>query len=68
MSDNTIEEKIEEATATPASMSVDGMSKSSRSIPDLIAADKYLKQQEAVVARPARMGFRMGVFRAPEHY
>ena len=68
MSENTVQEKIEEATGTASSISVDGISKSNRSIPELIAADKYIKQQEAATARPARMGFRMGVFRAPEHY
>ncbi len=63
-----IQQKITDATATSASISVDGMSKSNRSIPDLIAADKYLAQQQAVTAKPARMGFRMGVLRSPEHF
>jgi len=68
MSELTPAEQIEEATGTAQSMSIDGMSKSSRSIPDLIAADKHLAARDAASARPARMGIRMGVLRAPEHF
>jgi hypothetical protein len=64
----TIKQKISDATDTAASVSVDGMSQSNRSIRELIEADKYLKQQEAATEKPARMGFRMGVFRSPGHF
>jgi hypothetical protein len=68
MSEKTVLEKIEDATGEASSISVDGMSQSSRSIHELIAADKYIQQKEAATAKPSRMGFRMGVFRSPEHF
>ncbi len=68
MSEKTIDQKIKEATGTASSQSVDGMSQSNRSIHELIAADKYLEQKGAAANKPARMGFRMGVFRSPEHF
>jgi hypothetical protein len=68
MSEKTIAERIEEATGTASSISADGMSQSSRSIDELIKADKHLAQKEAATAKPARMGLRMGVFRSPEHF
>ena len=34
-----------EAAATPSSFSVDGLSQTNRSISELIAADKYLRQR-----------------------
>jgi len=64
----TIKQKIKDATDEAASTSVEGMSVSQRNIRELIEADKYLEQKEAATAKPARMGFRMGVFRAPEHF
>jgi hypothetical protein len=64
----TIKQKIQDATSEAASVSVDGMSQSARRISELIEADKYLEQKEAAATKPARMGFRMGVFRAPEHF
>ena len=67
MSEKTVAEKIEDALDTAQSLSIGGMSQSSRSIQDMIAADKHLARAAAAAARPARMGFRMGVFRAPEH-
>jgi len=64
----TIKQKIQDATSEASSVSVDGMSQSNRDIRQLIEADKYLEQKEAAANKPARMGFRMGVFRAPEHF
>jgi hypothetical protein len=66
--ESTLETLIETEAAEAQSQTADGMSVTRRSIKDLIEADKYLKQQEAATNKPARMGLRMGVFRAPEHY
>jgi hypothetical protein len=63
-----IKDTIKQATTEASSVSVDGMSTSSRNINELIAADKYLEQKEAATAKPARMGMRMGVFRSPGHF
>jgi hypothetical protein len=63
-----IKDTIKQATTEASSVSVDGMSQSSRNINELIAADKYLEQKEAAATKPARMGFRMGVFRSPGHF
>jgi hypothetical protein len=63
-----IKDTIKQATTEASSVSVDGMSTSSRNINELIEADKYLEQKEAATAKPARMGFRMGVFRSPGHF
>lgn len=43
-------ERIEEVAAGPASASVGDRSSTAQSLPDLVAADKYLKQQEAQAA------------------
>lgn len=40
-----------EAAGNPHSFSVDGLSQTNRSIPDLIAADKYLRQRARVARR-----------------
>jgi hypothetical protein len=65
---STTSDKIKQATSEASSVSVDGMSQSNRSIHELIEADKYLEQKEAAATKPARMGFRMGVFRSPGHF
>jgi hypothetical protein len=66
MSENTaIQTEIEKAVTTAQSVSVDGISKSSRSISELIAADKHVANKEA--RRSANMGLRFGVFTPPGH-
>lgn len=45
--------EIAEAAASPASFSVDGLSQTSRSIGELIAADKYLRKR-ALLGRRGR--------------
>jgi len=42
---------IAEAAATPASFSVDGLSQSSRSISELIEADRYLRRRARSAGR-----------------
>lgn len=54
---------IEQALTTAQSISIDGMSKSSRSVTELIAADKHLKRKQS-----SGFGFRVAVMRAPGHY
>jgi len=61
-------QKIEDMLDDPQSVSSDAGNVNNRSIPDAITLDKYLTQKESITAKPKRMGFRMGVFRAPEHY
>jgi len=66
MAENTaIQTEIEKAVTTAQSVSVDGISKSSRSISELIAADKHLANKEA--RRSANMGLRFGRFEPPGH-
>ena len=63
-----LSDKIEELVDKPRNVSSDAGSIGQHSIPDLIAADKYLAQKASVAAKPANMGVRFGVLRAPEHY
>jgi Ni,Fe-hydrogenase III small subunit len=66
MAENTaIQTEIENAVTTPQSVSIDGVSKSSRTIAELIAADKHVANKEA--RRSANMGLRFGVFTPPGH-
>ena len=48
---------------TDASMSLDGMSQSGRSLESLIAVDKHLSKK-----RGSRFGFGIGMLRSPEHF
>ena len=68
MADKTIAEIITEDAAKNASMSIDGISKTKHSLPDLIAADEYLKKATAAGSHNASTGIRLGVFRGPEHF
>ena len=64
MSEKTdISDLIETEAAESQSVSVDGMSVSKRSIPDLIAADKHLSRK-----RGNRFGFGLAKLKAPEHF
>ena len=63
-----LSDKIEELVDKPRNVSSDAGSIGQHSIPDLIEADKYLARKASVAANPKRMGIRMGVLRAPEHY
>lgn len=51
---------IEEAAQDPASASSDGQSATARPIADLIAADRYLKGQQATESTNAQGGPRSG--------
>ena len=62
-----LENTIEEEASAPESVSSDVGSKTNRPLDDLIEADKYLASKEAAESNPARMGFRLGVFRSPGH-
>jgi len=64
----TRKEKIEEMLDDPQSVSSDAGSVNNRSIPDAIALDKHLDKQDVVDNVPKYMGFRLGKFKAPEHY
>jgi hypothetical protein len=68
MSSTTRTTKLEEMLDDPAAASSDAGSISNRSLQDAIALDKHLSGKESVTNKAKRMGFRMGVFRAPEHY
>lgn len=61
----TIQTAIETAVSKPKSVSMDGMSKSAQSIPDLIAADKYLASKRASAS--GGLGIRLGRFIPPGH-
>jgi len=63
-----LSDKIEELADKPRNVSSDAGSVGQHSLQDLIAADKYLAQKTSATANPKRMGIRMGVLRAPEHY
>jgi hypothetical protein len=66
MAENTaIQTEIENAVTTAQSVSIDGMSTSSRSISELIAADKHIANKEA--RRSANLGLRFGIFTPPGH-
>lgn len=45
------ETQLAEAAASPASFSVDGLSQSSRSVSELIEADKYLRKRARAAGR-----------------
>ena len=62
MATKTISELIDEAAAKAKATSVDGMSSTAQSIPDLIAADKYATRKSASSA--ASLGLRVGVMRS----
>lgn len=51
---------IESAAADPSSASSDGQSATARPLADLIAADKYLKGQDALTGTNANGGPRSG--------
>lgn len=53
--DETID--IEQAAVDPRQVSVDGVQVSGHSLPDLIAADRYLKAKKAAKSR--KPGFRI---------
>ena len=55
--------RIENALDQAASVSVDGMSVSNRSISEIIAADKHLARKRA-----SGLGFRVSQQRAPGQY
>jgi len=66
MAENTaIQTAIEDSIAKPRSIASDGMSKSSHSIPDLIAADKHVAAKAAASSKT--MGLRFGRFTPPGH-
>ena len=65
MAENTIQTAIEEAINKPRSFANDGMSKSSHSIPDRIAADRHIASKAATSSKS--MGIRFGVFTPPGH-
>lgn len=64
----TRDEKIEDMLDDPDSVSSDAGSVNNRSILDGIALDKHLAGKEGVAAKTKYMGFRLGRFKAPEHY
>ena len=60
-----VQTAIETAISKPKSVSADGMSKTAQSIPDLIAADKYLASKRS--AASGGLGIRLGRFVPPGH-
>lgn len=56
-------ETIETVAQEPAAAEVDGVSASHHRLPDLIAADKYVKQSDA--ATQANVGIRFRTFVSP---
>lgn len=61
---DSLSSQIETLAANPASMSADGQSVTERPIADLIAADKYLRSQNALDS-DATMGLRYANFVPP---
>ena len=68
MSDDTIQTEIVDQAVNPESVSSDAGSVSNRPLDELIEADKYLTSKEAASTQTKRMGFRLGIFRAPGQY
>jgi hypothetical protein len=52
-----LSETIQDAAATPASVTVDGVQTAFRPLPELIEADKYLRDKTAAAARRTRFSF-----------
>jgi len=50
-------ETLETAATTPASATVDGTSAQQRSLPDLIAMDRYLSSKQAAASRKPGIRF-----------
>lgn len=67
MSD-AIKTEIEDQATNPESVSSDAGSVSNRSLDELIDADRYLTSKEAATTKTKRLGFRMGIFRAPGQF
>jgi hypothetical protein len=60
------QEIIDELLNKPKSVSSDAGSVTRVSVHDVIAADKHAAKKAAPAG--SRLGLRMGVFRAPEHF
>ena len=68
MSDNELQTEIEDQATNPESVSSDAGSVSNRPLDDLIEADRYLTSKAAASTQTKRMGFRLGIFRAPGQF